>query len=257
MKKLLYITIAAAAFTAACGNTESAIEKYQVDYYPEVKGIKIAEVKAENDFVTTEKELFYDNPHTTYLLELTDPGEYNISLNLTVTAHCVSAYGQGACFYVSPLVCLYTIDSIETCDSIYVDNNHSDTVYVNNVLYIRDSAYSPGNLYVNNYFVVNDSRRVIYVGEMINVTTLINTSEMVDVHAVSMSKSVVHAIDSQHINTSKKVLVPQHGVTRVAFEIASDMHTAQCYASNAAGGVGYAVIYIEQNEGNPFVAALH
>ncbi|MDR1342915.1 MAG: hypothetical protein LBK18_06640 [Prevotellaceae bacterium] len=41
---------------------------------------------------------------------------------------------------------------------------------------------------------------------------------------IAEAKAVVHAVDEQHVSISD---------------------TAQCYASNAAGGVGYAVIYIE------------
>jgi hypothetical protein len=216
-----------------------------VDYYPEVRGVKIAEVKIENDFASTsESIMFYNNPHTTHLLEITDSGEYNISVNLTAVVHCVSAYGQGACFYISPLICLYTIDSIHVSDSIYVDNNRSDSIYVDNVLYVRDSIYSAGNLYINNSWSVNTSKEKLYAGEIMNVTTLTN-SEIVGANAVSISKSVIHDVDSQPISVSKNVLVPKHGAAYVAFEVASDIHNAQCYASNAAGGVGYAVVYIE------------
>jgi hypothetical protein len=246
MKKLFYFAAIAIA-AAACGTKESEIEKYEVDYYPEIKGIKIAEVKAENEFVSTsEKVLFYDNPHTTRLLEISDSGDYSISVNLTVVAHCVSAFGQGACFYVSPLICLYTIDSIEVKDSIYIDNNLNDSVYVNNALYIRNSTHPDNNLYVNRSNRVNTLKKVLYAGEKMNATTLVSVSEIENVNAVTISKSAVHAMDSQHISVLEhKLLVPKRGVAYVAFEIASDIYTAQCYASNAAGGVGYAVIYIE------------
>jgi hypothetical protein len=258
MKNLFCVAaIAVTILTAACGETESAIEKYMVDYYPEIRGIKIAEVKVENDFASTsESILFYNNPNTTRLLEIADSGEYNISVNLTVVAHCVSAYGQGACFYVSPLICLYAIDSIAVSDSIYMDNSVSDSIYVNSLLYVRDSNYSVENLYINNSWSVNTSKEELYAGEIMNITTLTNVNEIADVNAVSMSKSIIHAVDNQPISVSKNVLVPRHGVVYVAFEIASHIHNAQCYASNAAGGVGYAVIYIEQSEGTPFVTAM-
>ncbi|MDR0712083.1 MAG: hypothetical protein LBF67_07055 [Prevotellaceae bacterium] len=247
MKKLPFLAaVALAAIVTACGETESAIKKYMVDYYPEVRGTKIAEVKSENDFASTsERILFYNNPNTTRLLEIADSGMYNISVDLTAVAHCVSAYGQGACFCISPLICLYAIDSICVSDSIYVDNSLSDSVYVGSVLYVRDSFYSHGNLYINNSWSVNTSKEELYAGEVMNVTTLTNTNEMVDINAVSMSKSVIHAVDKQLISVSKDVLVSKHGAAYVTFEIASHIHNAQCYASSAAGGVGYSVIYIE------------
>jgi hypothetical protein len=247
MKKLLYLAaLALLGLAAACSKEEPAIEKYQVDYYPEIKGIKIAEAKAEDDFASTsERVLFYNNPHTTYLLDMADSGEYNVSVDLTVIAHCVSANGQGACLYIRPRICLYTVDSTYVSDSIYVDDNLSDSIYVNNALYVRDSIYSSGNLYVNSKWNVNTLKKELYAGKTMAATTLVAVDEITDVKAVTISKSVVHAVDEQHVSVSENVLVPKHGAAHVAFEVASDTHTAQCYASNVAGGVGYAVIYIE------------
>ncbi|MDR3188500.1 MAG: hypothetical protein LBT94_04860 [Prevotellaceae bacterium] len=247
MKKILFlVTVAVTALTSACGETESGVEKYRLDYYPEIKGIKIAEVKAENDFASTsEKVLFYNNPHTTYLLEIADSGEYAVSVNLNAVVHSASAYGQGACLYVSPVISLHTIDSIEVRDSVYVDGNLSDSIYVRDVLYIRDTAYPAGNLYVNRWDSISIFKEMLYAGRVMSVTTLIGASEMADVNAVTISKPAVHAVDNQPISASGKVLVAKRGVAYAVFEIASHIHNAQCYVSNAAGGVGYSVIYIE------------